>query len=257
MTAEKAIRLCKCGKQRTLPTFAQPLRLRNTSNAKPKTNVYTKYWTLLQAATHIVKLMDGLFAIDAEAREQNMDHATRHALRLKKMPALLDHIRAQILAAQKDSLPKSATGKAANYALALWNKLTQFLQYPELELSNNLAENSMRPIAIGRKNWIHISSAQAGPKIAATSRWWRAAAESRSRYAITSPQCCQDSTTSPSGTWPTSHPQPGPQHRICLPHSPTPTVNRVFARTSPLDQLSNRPKIGLINHLLLLGLFKT
>jgi hypothetical protein len=73
----------------------------------------------------------------------------------------------QILAAQKDSLPKSATGKAANYALALWNKLTQFLQYPELELSNNLAENSMRLIAIGRKNWIHIGSAQAGPKIAA------------------------------------------------------------------------------------------
>ena len=83
------------------------------------------------------------------------------------MPALLDNIRTQILAAQKDSLPKSATGKAANYALALWNKLTQFLQYPELELSNNLAENSMRPIAIGRKNWIHIGSAQAGPKIAA------------------------------------------------------------------------------------------
>jgi transposase len=32
---------------------------------------------------------------------------------------------------------------------------------------NNLAENSMRPVAIGRKNWIHIGSPQAGPKIAA------------------------------------------------------------------------------------------
>ena len=41
------------------------------------------------------------------------------------------------------------------------------LEYPELELSNNLAENSMRPVAIGRKNWIHIGSPQAGPKIAA------------------------------------------------------------------------------------------
>jgi transposase len=49
----------------------------------------------------------------------------------------------------------------------LWTKLTLFLDYPELELSNNLAENSMRPVALGRKNWIHIGSPQAGPKVAA------------------------------------------------------------------------------------------
>ena len=60
-----------------------------------------------------------------------------------------------------------AAGKAASYALTLWNKLTLFPKHPELELSNNLAENSMRPIAIGRKNWIHIGSPDAGPKIAA------------------------------------------------------------------------------------------
>jgi transposase len=120
-----------------------------------------------QAATRIVKWMNDLFAIDAEARESNMDHSARHGLRLEKAPALLDEIRAQILDAQKNALPQSATGKAANYTLALWSKLTRFLEYPELELSNNLAENSMRPIAIGRKNWIHIGSPQAGPKVAA------------------------------------------------------------------------------------------
>jgi hypothetical protein len=49
----------------------------------------------------------------------------------------------------------------------LWEKLTRFLEYPELQLSNNLAENSMRPVALGRKNWIHIGSSQAGPKVAA------------------------------------------------------------------------------------------
>ena len=36
-----------------------------------------------------------------------------------------------------------------------------------MRLSNNLAENSMRPVALGRKNWIHIGSPQAGPKVAA------------------------------------------------------------------------------------------
>jgi hypothetical protein len=41
------------------------------------------------------------------------------------------------------------------------------LDYPQLELSNNLAENSMRPVALGRRNWIHIGSEQAGPRVAA------------------------------------------------------------------------------------------
>ncbi|MGA9802680.1 MAG: transposase [Terriglobales bacterium] len=39
--------------------------------------------------------------------------------------------------------------------------------FPPLEVSTNLAENSMRPVALGRKNWIHIGSPLAGPKIAA------------------------------------------------------------------------------------------
>ena len=57
--------------------------------------------------------------------------------------------------------------KACDYTLSLRQKLTRFLEHPQLELSNNLAENSMRPIALGRKNWIHLGSQQTGPKIAA------------------------------------------------------------------------------------------
>jgi hypothetical protein len=41
------------------------------------------------------------------------------------------------------------------------------MQHPVIELSTNWAENSMRPIAIGRRNWLHIGSKEAGPKIAA------------------------------------------------------------------------------------------
>ena len=51
-----------------------------------------------------------------------------------------------------------------NYTLSLWHKLTRFLEH--LELSNNLAENSMRPLALGRKNWIHVGSQEAGPRVA-------------------------------------------------------------------------------------------
>jgi len=119
------------------------------------------------AAVRIVALIDRLFAIDGEARQGHLDCAARHALRDQKAPALLAEIKAAITAAQAKALPSSALGKAANYTLALWPKLTRFLKYPELELSNNLAENSMRPVAIGRKNWIHVGSQQAGPKVAA------------------------------------------------------------------------------------------
>ena len=120
-----------------------------------------------QDSTNIVKRMDELFAIDAQARAEKMDHAQRHLLRQERAPALLDELRQQILAAQMKVLPRSIAGKAARYTLALWDKLTIFVQYPELELSNNLAENSMRPVAIGRRNWIHLGSKDAGPKIAA------------------------------------------------------------------------------------------
>lgn len=88
-------------------------------------------------------------------------------MRQGRAPALLEKLRAELLMLQKKALPKSTVGLAANYTLALWSKLTMFLKHPELELSNNLAENSMRPIAIGRRNWLPSGSKEAGPKIAA------------------------------------------------------------------------------------------
>jgi transposase len=119
------------------------------------------------AATRIVARIDELFGIDALARAQNLDLDARHVLRLERSKPLLEVIRGEVEAARDASLPSSALGKAANYTLSLWRKLTRFLEYPELELSNNLAENSMRPVALGRKNWIHVGSQQAGPKVAA------------------------------------------------------------------------------------------
>jgi len=118
-------------------------------------------------ATPIVAQMDELFAVDAEARRSVIGLSGRHALRQKRAKPLLDDIRSKIEAAQSVALPSSALSKACQYALTLWRKLTRFLEYPELELSNNLAENSMRPVALGRKNWIHIGSPRAGPKVAA------------------------------------------------------------------------------------------
>jgi len=119
------------------------------------------------AASPIVARINELFAVDAEAREQGLSVEARHRLRQQKAPGLLEKIKAAIEAAKPGALPGGALEKACQYALGLWPRLTCFLQYPELELSNNLIENSMRPIALGRKNWIHIGSPEAGPKVAA------------------------------------------------------------------------------------------
>jgi transposase len=118
-------------------------------------------------ATPIVARMDEVFAVDAEARRRVIGLTGRHALRQARAKPLLNDIRSKIEAAQSVALPSSALSKACQYALTLWRNLTRFLEYPELELSNNLAENSMRPVALGRKNWIHVGSLQAGPKVAA------------------------------------------------------------------------------------------
>ena len=118
-------------------------------------------------ARPILNRIDELFAVDAQARQQAMTLEARHALRQERSRPLLEVIRQQVEAALPQVLPASALGKACKYTLTLWDKLTRFLEYPELELSNNWAENSMRPVALGRKNWIHIGSRQAGPKIAA------------------------------------------------------------------------------------------
>ena len=81
-------------------------------------------------------------------------------------PRLRD-LDADLMATAANALPSGALGEAIRYTRNQWARLTVFLDHPRLELSNNLAENSMRPVAVGRKNWIHIGSPQAGPKVAA------------------------------------------------------------------------------------------
>ena len=61
----------------------------------------------------------------------------------------------------REHLPSTQVSPDASPVLA------RFLDHAQLELSNNLAENSMRGVALGRKNWIHIGSEKAGPKVAA------------------------------------------------------------------------------------------
>jgi hypothetical protein len=60
-------------------------------------------------------------------------------------------------------LPASALAKARNYTLGQWDRLARCLDYPQVEMSNNWAENSMRPVHLGQIalniNQLNVSSA--------------------------------------------------------------------------------------------------
>ena len=119
------------------------------------------------AAVAMVTRMDALFLIDRDARRRALSAEQRQQQRGEYAEEFLQQIRHECLRLAQQSLPKSALGQAAAYTLNMWAKLRRCFDYAEVELSNNLAENSMRPIAVGRKNWLHVGSAQAGPKVAA------------------------------------------------------------------------------------------
>jgi transposase len=118
-------------------------------------------------AVKMVLRMDALFVVDREARRQALSGAERLALRREHARPWVEEIREACVTVARQALPQSALGKAAAYTLNMWAKLKGCFEHEQVELSNNLAENSMRPIALGRKNWLHVGSVKAGPKVAA------------------------------------------------------------------------------------------
>jgi transposase len=63
-------------------------------------------------------------------------------------------------------LPKSAFGRAIDYALTLWPMLGVYVKDGRVEIDNNPVENAIRPTAIGKKNWLFIGEAEAGQRSA-------------------------------------------------------------------------------------------
>jgi transposase len=118
------------------------------------------------AAVAMVMRMDGLFLVDRDARQKQMTVEERLASRRQHAEEWAEEIRLECVKLRPSVLPKSALGQAIGYTLNMWPKLRRVFDHAEVELSNNLAENSMRPIALGRKNWLHVGSVKAGPKVA-------------------------------------------------------------------------------------------
>jgi len=118
-------------------------------------------------AIKMVTRMDALFLVDRDARNKELSAGDRLKQRRELAEPWIAEIRQECERLAQEALPKSALGKAVAYTRSQWAKLARCLEYEQVELSNNLAENSMRGIALGRKNWLHVGSVKAGPKVAA------------------------------------------------------------------------------------------
>jgi transposase len=101
-------------------------------------------------AVAMVTRMDALFLIDRDARQRELSSDERLAQRRQYSAEWLTAIHETSLRLSREVLPKSGLGQAVTYTLNQWPKLRRCFDYAAVELSNNLAENSIRPVAVGR-----------------------------------------------------------------------------------------------------------
>ena len=111
-------------------------------------------------AAEVVKLIAKLYRIETKLREN--PQLERHAIRQLESAPILGEIKEILDDEQPRTLPQSVFGKAINYTLERWDMLTEYLEHAALEIDNNLVENAIRPIAIGKKNWLFFGSPNSG-----------------------------------------------------------------------------------------------
>lgn len=118
-----------------------------------------------QIAGEALKLFGVLYDIEREV--QTLDADQRRNIRQQQGRPAADARHAWLLAQRKRVPEGSATAKAINYSLGRWDALTRYLDDGHLPIDNNWVENQIRPIAIGRHNWLFAGSLRAGQRAAA------------------------------------------------------------------------------------------
>jgi transposase len=119
-----------------------------------------------QRAEHVLTLMQQLYAIERKAKEENLNFAQRYELRQQQAIPILNTL-VQWMKEQYASVPdKSLIGRALFYSLQRWEKLCLYTTDGKLQIDNNLVENSIRPVAIGRKNYLFAGSHNAAQRAA-------------------------------------------------------------------------------------------
>lgn len=115
-------------------------------------------------AGEAVALIAKLYEVEREARE--LEPQARLLLRQQRSRPIADALHAW-LSEQRQKLAKAdVTAKAIDYSLSNWRGLTRYLDDGNVPIDNNAAENAVRPLCIGRRNWLFVGSQQAGERAA-------------------------------------------------------------------------------------------
>jgi transposase len=114
----------------------------------------------------VLTLIGKLYAVEREAAEQKLMPEKRGKLRCEKSASVLVAVKELLSNPGVTILPKSKIGEAVAYILNHWEQLTRFLEDGRLPIDNNLVENTIRPIALGRKNWLFAGSPEGAKRLA-------------------------------------------------------------------------------------------
>ncbi len=115
-------------------------------------------------ASKILAMIQLLYRVEADAK--HLDDTARQQLRAERSVPLLVRIEAELKEQQRIALPQSALGKAITYAQNQWPALIRYTEHGMLAIDNNAAERAIRPIAVGRKNWLVAGSEEGGHRAA-------------------------------------------------------------------------------------------
>jgi transposase len=117
-------------------------------------------------ASQALSLIQDLYKIEKEAREKELSYEARKQLRIEKSTSTLNDLKLWLDKNLTEVLPKSAIAQAIKYTLGLWNRLIRYIEDGRYEIDNNLIENKIRPIAVGRKNYLFAGSDHAAQRSA-------------------------------------------------------------------------------------------
>jgi transposase len=109
-------------------------------------------------AEHVLLIIRSLYQIERTIREQEVTPEERKTIRAEKATALVQELEQWAIDHQNSYLPKSLMGRAVTYLSNRMRYIKRYLEDGYLEIDNNLIENTIRPIAIGRKNYLFAGS---------------------------------------------------------------------------------------------------
>ena len=117
-----------------------------------------------QIAGQAVALIAKLYEIEREVKE--LGNEDRLLARQHRSKPVADTLHAWLTTQRQRLVKADATARAIDYSLSNWPALTTFLGDGAVPIDNNAAENAIRPLAVGRKNWLFVGSQLAGERAA-------------------------------------------------------------------------------------------